>query len=73
MTDDGGFAFPSHGSMGEVVCEGMLLRDWFAGMALQGLLASGVSKDVPRALRRDIADRAYLYADAMLFAKGVKK
>lgn len=33
MKDDGGTAFPSHGSMGEVAQEGMTLRDYFAAKA----------------------------------------
>lgn len=33
-------AFPSHGSMGEVVQDGMTLRQHFAGLALQGLLVN---------------------------------
>jgi hypothetical protein len=36
--DDGGPAFPSHGSMGEVVTEGMSLRNWLAGQAVPGLI-----------------------------------
>lgn len=28
------YAFPSHGSMGEVAHEGMTLRDYFAGQAI---------------------------------------
>jgi hypothetical protein len=35
--DGGGPAFPSHGTMGEVVCEGMSLRDYFAAKAIQAL------------------------------------
>lgn len=59
---DGGPAFPSHGSMGEVVCEGMTLRDYFAGQALVGFM---VGTNEP-------AKVAYEIADAMLAAREVK-
>jgi hypothetical protein len=38
---------------------GMTLRDWFAGMALHASFGSGESFN-------DVAERAYLYADAMI-------
>jgi len=58
-------AFPHKGGYG------MSLRDWFAGMALQGLLGNNPERfyDVKRAkIRRDIlvAEWSYAYADAML-------
>jgi hypothetical protein len=46
--------------------DGMTLRDWFAGQIINGMLAgkqAGGSID-------DIAERAYLYADAMIEARG---
>lgn len=39
--DDGGPAFPMPDTELQDGWQGMTLRDWFAGMALQGLLASG--------------------------------
>lgn len=40
--DDGGPAFPfAEATTDFSVSPGMTLRDWFAGMAMQGLLASG--------------------------------
>ena len=80
-TDDGGPVFP-----GEYVAvygddkqySGMSLRDWFAGQALAGFLASphneGVwsernnddASDGAGADQTDIAECAYQYADAML-------
>lgn len=42
--------------------EGMDLRDWFAGMALQGFLAS--DRRTP-----DVSKEAYRYADAMMEAR----
>lgn len=70
--NDGGPAFPQwdgHAITGEplYLIGGMSLRDWFAGMALKGLLASPrkingkteVSQD-------DLAGSSYGMADAML-------
>jgi hypothetical protein len=42
----------------------MTLRDWFAGMAMQGLLARHEDTN-----ERGIAWDAYRYADAMLAAR----
>lgn len=41
------------------------LRDWFAGMALSGLLADSAVKDTPQ----KIAEVSYVLADAMLAAR----
>ena len=38
--NNGGSAFPSHGSMGEVEHRGMTLLDYFAGQALAGLIGA---------------------------------
>lgn len=57
---DGGPAFPvGSGDMRDPT--GMSLRDWFAGMALQGILASS-----GRLKAADAASDAYLAADMML-------
>ena len=46
---------------------GMSLRDWFAGMALQGVAAI---EDPSEIIKVDATvRRAYLYADAMLTAR----
>lgn len=47
-----------------------LLRDWFAGQALNGLISHlvGVKKGTPQAY----AERAYDYADAMIAAREKK-
>ena len=69
-TYTGGPAFPLHSevrpSMDTEWC-GMTLRDWFAGMAMQGLIAS------PRgpingqdATDKWYAEAAYMVADAMI-------
>jgi hypothetical protein len=67
--DTGGFAFPVHGSMGEVAWEGMTLRDYFAVKAM-----SVVWQDIPDSLNRDAAllnlgRLSYEMADAMLEAR----
>ena len=64
---NGGEAFPLqiHVSPGSEIQNGMFLRDWFAGMAVQGILANSeftCGKD-------DVAMYAYQYADAMLEAR----
>ena len=67
--NDGGPAFPDP----TFVHSGMSLRDWFAGMALQGALAAWddydrkMFKPVPYSQRMEIfANDAYAMADAML-------
>ena len=60
--ETGGPAFPSHGSMGEVVQEGMALRDYFAAKALFFCLQKSWNDD-------DAAERAYSIADEMLKAR----
>lgn len=60
MTEDGGTAFPRILPDGVTHEPGMSLYDWYAGMALQGLLASelescaSISNNVKEAF--DIAD-----------------
>ena len=76
MSKDGGPAFPKPPVMhrnedgkleyfGTQI--GMSLRDWFAGMALQGLLAS-VTED-EEVIDDVIARSSYELADAMLAAR----
>lgn len=79
--NDGGPAFPQpnhiveHDSQGRVEARnwmqdsGMTLRDWFAGMALQGLLSA--NPQCPDAVSEEnvdsvIAREAYRSADAMI-------
>lgn len=70
--DHGGSAFPVAGLSGLpndnfiLPTSGMSLRDWFAGMALQGLVAHyGAS-----GIKRDIEDgQPYKLADLMLAAR----
>lgn len=72
--NDGGPAFPGMERLigtfsGESVDNyytGMTLRDWFAGMALSGLLTQGYDKFNPN----EFSVQAYAYADAMINARG---
>jgi hypothetical protein len=69
--DDGGPAFPGawHPDMGWSPHQtpfGMSLRDWFAGMALSGLISTLEYPDA------DMAFRCYALADAMIDAHKVK-
>lgn len=74
----GGPAFPqaeygaTEGTMGswdyflKSFTGGMTLRDWMAGMALQGMLSSETGVTMPS----EYAELAYKIADAMLKARG---
>lgn len=66
---DGGPAFP--GGDGKFACgpyyeTGMSLRDWFAGMALQGLISRNVNGIEVNGRRVKLEEAAYMVADAML-------
>lgn len=68
--ENGGQAFPvveTHELYGCRVHEGMTLRDWFAGMALQGMCANELFDEYPW---QSYSKRAYEAADAMLEARG---
>ena len=58
---DGGPAFPTHpdSPASPAGYLGMSLRDWFAGMVLQGMLAGEMTS-------AKHAEQAYAFADAML-------
>jgi len=68
---DGGPAFPvlsDYAPNGQLVAGGtygMSLQDWFAGMALQGILSTGWGRENPVAA----ASLAYEHADAMMQAR----
>lgn len=62
--NDGGLAFPRTGSDWTNAQEGMTLRDWFAGKALEGL-CSGNLPFCPD----QVSATAYGYADAMIKAR----
>lgn len=57
---DGGPAFPSHGTMGEVNSEGMTLQAWFAGHALGSLLNESLGTPENKAAQ------AVAYANALI-------
>ena len=61
MKDTGGPAFP-HSRLGSDA-DGMTLRDWFAGMAMQGLMSA---RNPILTKIADITEGAYEMADAML-------
>lgn len=68
MIDDGGPAFPNTAQYDEdgslmMTQYGMSLRDWFAGMALQGILPKQGNAF------ETAADYAYRVADLMLEAR----
>ena len=50
--------------------EGMSLRDWMAGMALQGLTRAWVTQEVDDYLPNNMAVDAYKLADAMIAERG---
>jgi hypothetical protein len=66
-TNTGGPAFPAlAGRLTPITDQGMTLRDYFAGKAMQSELVGGVHSD-----NFDVtARRAYHMADAMLKARG---
>ena len=70
--NDGGPAFPkvSAPNGAQVICHGMSLRDWFAGMALPELIKLNLQSSTDITL--SVSQRAYQWADAMLKAREVK-
>ena len=70
--NDGGPAF-GHGDHQHGGSAGMSLRDWFAGQALQGMLAHATRyrprPEAPANWHDAIAEEAYEIADAMLAAQ----
>jgi hypothetical protein len=76
--DDGGPAFPrpmvgSGSSNATSEQDGMSLRDWFAGQALQGMFAHVAGNHVDEmadgAIRKPFHKAAYAMADLMLEAR----
>lgn len=77
-TKDGGPAFPraaspNLGAGGNMGHDGMSLRDWFAGQALAGLMATDSIASAPSVskigLYRFAAEASYGIADAMIEAR----
>ena len=68
--DTGGPAFPCHPGIENSLYDGMLLRDYFAAKAMEGILASNTEHEHEDAHIFDaIAEAAYKQADAMLKAR----
>ncbi len=77
----GGPAFPVHGGYKNddprnmIIGGGMTLRDWYAGMAMQGIISSGGNPLLPfyptysHHTEETIGTYAYLVADEMLKAR----
>ena len=73
---DGGPAFPATIEMPDgnfyktITFPGMSLRDWFAGMAMEGFLAApDIIKEAGMTFEESISKWSYQYADAMLRAR----
>ena len=79
MTDkinDGGPAFPlqyedrtTPGIRNTIVCDGISKRDWFAGMALQGMLSIPPTTQIGNEIHnnpRRLSEWSYAQADAMI-------
>ncbi len=63
-TNTGGPAFPAPAGVAHITEQGMTLRDYFAAMAMQGMLAHEYSR--PLRIEDLYACDAYIMADAML-------
>ncbi len=68
MSTESAPAFPTYSNTRH---EGITKRDWFAAMALQGLLAKGLDVVGDRAMSRSekdnmLAERSYGISDAMV-------
>jgi hypothetical protein len=68
--NNGGPAFPYDD--GPCVKAGMTLRDYFAAKAMQGDIASMRPDQDPASTAKEISERAYFIADAMLAAREVQ-
>ena len=69
--NNGGSAFPVDGTSAYMRSEGITVRDYFAGKAMEQFLAGSVipaAYDATAAFRA-VAGRAYEAADAMLYAR----
>lgn len=71
--DDNWPVCPVPNSVDVSFLSGMSLRDWFAGQALAGILSDASWQDSPIYLWPDIAEDAYLFADAMLDARNKRE
>ena len=69
--DDGGGAFPVgyHPEGNSADQPGMSLRDWFAGQALQGMMANPILLSADGEFRETNFAMCYQCADAMIAAR----
>ena len=67
-TNDGGPAFPNVWE--DNPSQGMSLRDWHAGLAMQGAIASENPKRYWQLTPVELARQSYAIADAMLAERG---
>ena len=65
MSTKNEYAFPAHGSMGEVVSSGVTKREYFAGLAMQGLCADPNNHDLFSSIEH-AAQNAVAIADVLL-------
>ena len=63
--NDGGPAYPHDQNSGQW-CQGMTLRQWYAGQALAGLMASFAGTDCVFPKPKDLARDSFVQADAMI-------
>lgn len=68
--DDGGAAFPragaDYGHGGNLEQDGMTLRQWYAGLAMQGLLSANATYGGQTNARSSLASDAVAHADALI-------
>ena len=73
---DGGPAFPCWDTVADLQYEGMSLRDWFAGQALEAKLGFKeiyAAMDAGTLTLRELCSASYEVADAMLAAREEKQ
>ena len=51
--------------------DGMDLRDWFAGLAMEAFMSGWIERNIYPPNDSDVAEHAYAMADAMLKAREV--
>ena len=62
-------AYPMYNELGEIHEPGMTLRDYFAAMAMQGIVISEDAYEYDNDDIADAAEQSYQIADAMLKAR----
>ena len=67
--EDGGPAFPVPDEGQGWGAAGMTLRDWFAGQALVGLLASNQWTNSLQGIEGHLSRKSLVWADAMIAAR----